>query len=114
MGPCRLEGLGLLSCGVDAGAVAARAASFQLGPSPSPSPSPPPTTTIYLSSSHLNNSPSGCMCFCLRADKPVEGVIDFSSISFTAAEVDVVVVLAGAVGARAVSARMHDTDAWEN
>lgn len=57
------------------------------------------------------------MCFCLRADKPVEGVIDFSSISFTAAEVDVVVVVvvvAGAVGARAVSARMHDTDAWEN
>lgn len=56
------------------------------------------------------------MCSCLRADKPVEGVIDFSSISFTAAEVDavVVVVVAGAVGARAVSARMHDTDAWEN
>lgn len=57
------------------------------------------------------------MCSCLRPDKPVEGVIDFSSISFTAAEVDVdvdVVVVAGAVGARAVSARMHDTDAWEN
>lgn len=55
------------------------------------------------------------MCSCLRPDKPVEGVIDFSSISFTAAEVDVdVVVVAGGVGARAVSARMHDTDAWEN
>lgn len=29
-------------------------------------------------------------------------------------DVVVVVVVAGAVGARAVSARMHDTDAWEN
>lgn len=46
---------------------------------PHPSTSFPPPT-IYLSFSHLNNSPSGCMGSRLKPDKPAMGVIDFSSI----------------------------------
>lgn len=46
---------------------------------PHPSTSFPPPT-IYLSFSHLNNSPCGCMGSRLKPDKPAMGVIDFSSI----------------------------------